>query len=254
MNTGSGVGAKSRFRKRSTTLRRTVRLKLSAAMRQRKALQAKKKRALKKRQDEQDASESAISASIDSLRRAVEQRREVATRESEKINVPTTAIRQRLRAAYAQRQELIESMLPRLDKVPTTAATLQARRAAVAKTLLLERWGAYTSSEMGQFSGSNAKNVASTASRWKAQGKIFAVPYKGKTYFPSFQFDENGQPIPVVAEILSGLGRKVESWELALWFDAANGWLGGAKPVSLLATDPEAVSHAAQREAEELAG
>jgi hypothetical protein len=145
-------------------------------------------------------------------------------------------------------------MLPKLDEVPASATVLQARRSARARELLLTQWGGYTSAETGNLSGSTAKNRAATASRWKKEGKIFSVLYRGKTYFPSFQFDDDGKAVPVVADVLSTLGRKIGSWDLALWFTASSGWLDGERPVDLLIRKPDAVRLAAQRELEELGG
>lgn len=72
------------------------------------------------------------------------------------------------------------------------------------------------------------------------------------TYAPSFQFDEKGCPWPAVARVIQVLGGNTSDWGLALWFAAANGWLDGRRPVDLLASAPEEVVEAAEREAEEL--
>lgn len=204
---------------------------------------------------------------LDTLMKAVEQRME-GGQVSERLsgsrvklkNSEKALLRQRAKALETleillqKREQLIETMLPKLDEVPASVAVLQARRSAKARELLLKQWGGYTSAEMGRLSGSTAKNRAAIASRWKNEGRVFSLTYQGKTYFPSFQFDETGRPLPLIAEVVATLGRKVRDWDLALWFNASSGWLGGEKPVSLLTKNPEAVVIAAQREAEELAG
>jgi hypothetical protein len=44
---------------------------------------------------------------------------------------------------------------------------------------------------------------------------------------------------------------QVSDWQAALWFVAANGWLGGRRPVDLLDAEQDAVVDAAAREAAE---
>lgn len=145
-------------------------------------------------------------------------------------------------------QKLIEAMLP--ATVPTPPAVLQARRNALAREKLFHEFGALTSVEVADLAGSRASNKAALANRWKQEGRISSVLHNGGAYYPAFQFDADGRPLPVIAEVIRILGREVSDWELALWYMAANGWLGGRRPVDLLASEPDAVVKAAEREAE----
>lgn len=154
-------------------------------------------------------------------------------------------IRQRIESS-----RLIESMLP--PTVPSAPAVLQARRNALAREALFQEFGAFTSSEVAALAGSKASNKAALANRWKQEGRIFSVTHHGTTYYPGFQFDGEGRPLPVIAEVIRRLGAKGGEWELALWFTAANGWLGGQRPVDLLESAPEEAVQAAEREAEGL--
>jgi hypothetical protein len=143
---------------------------------------------------------------------------------------------------------MIESMLPRKE-VPSPVAVLQARRNAEARQSLLEEFGALTSQEIADLAQSKARNRAALANRWKQEGKIFSVHHQGQTYFPAFEFDPEGRPHPVVERVIELLGESLSEWELALWFTGSNGWLGGRRPVDLLASEPESVVGAAEREA-----
>jgi len=68
--------------------------------------------------------------------------------------------------------------------------------------------------------------------------------------YPAFQF-EGGRPIKVIQEVLEAFGGRKAPWKLALWFTSNNGWLpDSARPVDLLATNPQAVADAARRDAE----
>lgn len=161
-----------------------------------------------------------------------------------------------LRLVASQRESMqqemsrmIESMTPPMT-VPLPVQVLQARRNAQARMAMLQEFGAVTSAELGELAGSRASNKAALAHRWKADGRIFAVTHQGTTYFPGFQFAPNGQPLDVIAEVLTILEPILGGWELALWFGSANGWLGGKRPVDFL-TDAPRVLDAARREAEE---
>jgi len=140
--------------------------------------------------------------------------------------------------------EMIDSLLPSID-VPGEAVVLQARRNAQERKNLLEEFGALTSSEVADLAHSKASNRAALANRWRKEGWIFAVEHRGRSYFPAFQFDDEGHPLSAIAEILEIFGGR-EGWETALWFSAASGWLGGRRPVDLLESDPEKVVDAAR--------
>jgi hypothetical protein len=159
----------------------------------------------------------------------------------------------RLRVERTRMEKLIEDIAPPITE-PSTAALAQARRNAYARRRFVEEWGGLTGEEAAALAGSTAKNRAATASRWKQNRRVFAVPYTGKTYFPAFQFDQNGEPKPVIHDILGVLQEHYGPWEIGLWFTAANGILGGKRPVDILDKDSEKVLAAARYEADELGG
>jgi hypothetical protein len=148
-------------------------------------------------------------------------------------------------------ERMVEAMLPE-TLLPTSPAVLQARRNAEARLALISEFGLLGSGDIAQLAGSRAKNRASLAHRWKQEGRLFSVNYKGASLFPAFQFDEQGRPRPVISEVIRTLGSKSREWELALWFIGNTGWLDGERPVDLLESDPEAVAEAARSEAEDL--
>lgn len=144
--------------------------------------------------------------------------------------------------------ELIDSLTPRL--VPTPAMVLQARRNSAARAALMQEFGLLTSAEVADLTESQAENRAALASRWKREGRVFAVKHHGQDYFPGFQLTVEGRPRDAVAKALAALGG-ARGWETALWFTAANGYLGGRRPVDLLESDPASVVEAAAREGAE---
>ena len=148
-------------------------------------------------------------------------------------------------------ERMVEAMMPDAP-LPTPPAVLQARRNAAAREELISEFGLLSSADVASLAGSRAKNKASLAHRWKQEGRIFSVPYEGSVQFPAFQFDREGRPHKAVAGVLRALGAKISEWGLGLWFTADNGWLGDKRPVDLLASEPDRVVDAAEREATEL--
>ena len=149
----------------------------------------------------------------------------------------------------ARNARLIEAMMP-LTPVPLPPEVLQARRNAEAREAMLREFGALTSAQVGERAGSKSPNRAALAHKWKSDGRIFSVPHQGTNYFPGYQFDREGQPIPVIAEVIRIL-QSLSPWQLALWFVSRTGWVGDRRPVDLLTTEPARVVRAAEREIEE---
>jgi hypothetical protein len=54
-------------------------------------------------------------------------------------------------------------------------------------------------------------------SQWEAERKIFSVVYNGDKYYASYQFGDDGGPLPVVREVLQHLNSK-DPWAIAAWF------------------------------------
>ncbi|MGI8728789.1 MAG: toll/interleukin-1 receptor domain-containing protein [Solirubrobacteraceae bacterium] len=142
-------------------------------------------------------------------------------------------------------EDLIQRMTPEVG-VPSESSVRQARRNATARTALLREFGALTGDEIGE-QHSRARNRHALAARWRKEGRVFGVTYHGRTVYPAFQFEPvSGELRQVVRAVLTALpvGRMSE-WEVALWWTAANGWLGDRRPVDLLDDDPDGIVAAA---------
>lgn len=154
-------------------------------------------------------------------------------------------------ALHARVEALIEQMVPDFA-LPTDATALLARRNAKCRAELLQEFGALSGEQIAE-ERSRAANRHALAARWRKEGKLFGVPYRGQTLYPAFQLDADGALRPVIAEVLAALPRKrMSDWELALWWTAANGWLCGRRPVDLLDDESQALVAAARRLAEPL--
>ncbi len=152
-----------------------------------------------------------------------------------------------IREWRGQLEQLVEQMTPELS-LPSEPKLRQARRNAEARTQLLQEFGAATGEQIGE-EHSHAQNRHALAARWRKEGRIFGVPYRGQTLYPAFQFDAvSGEVKPSIRDVLAQLPRdRMSEWESALWWTAANGWLGGRRPVDALDDEPEAVAAAAAR-------
>ena len=109
-----------------------------------------------------------------------------------------------------------------------------------------------TAAQVRAASGFKPRNNSEPASRWKREGRLFAVRRAGMDLYPAFQFID-GVPHPAVRKILDALPKDMTGWQTAMWFASGNGWLGGDEPQTRL-SDPEAVIGAARKLAEPAVG
>lgn len=92
-------------------------------------------------------------------------------------------------------------------------------------------------------SGLKPRNKSEPASRWKREGRIFAVRRAGNDLYPAFQFAD-GQPRPVIRKLLAVLPRDMTPWQVAFWFASGNGWLDGAAPQDRLDAETDVLAAA----------
>ena len=115
-------------------------------------------------------------------------------------------------------------------------------------------FGFVTAEQLADANQSRAGNRNALADNWKKRRQAFAVRHRDKSgrsleVFPLFQFEDH-KPIKVIQAVLEAFGERKAPWKLALWFTSNNGWLAKqARPVDLLADNPDAVVQAAQRDA-----
>lgn len=102
-----------------------------------------------------------------------------------------------------------------------------------------------TAAEIADLAGLGPANPIATVSRWKLQGRIFALRHGGKDYFPKYALGQDFRPLPVIKEILAVLAG-YDPDLLAGWFDSSSRFLGGKRPRELLATEPALVLSAAR--------
>ena len=109
-----------------------------------------------------------------------------------------------------------------------------------------------TAAQVRAASGFAPRNKSEPASRWKREGRLFAVRRAGRDLYPAFQF-EDGVPRPAIRKILAALPKDMTDWQVALWFASGNGWLDGNEPQKSL-SDRNSVIAAARRLSEPAVG
>ncbi len=83
---------------------------------------------------------------------------------------------------------------------------------------------------------------------WQRAGQIYALALDGRDHFPFYGMDPRGwQPLPALQDVMVILSATQDAWGMAVWFEAVNSYLGGARPRELLALDPARVMWAARQ-------
>ncbi len=155
--------------------------------------------------------------------------------------LPTLAAERGYRLSEANIEKILDVILsdaprPRIEnELEIDNARLRSRY--IQETPLL------TGAEVRAASGLKPRNKSEPASRWKREGKLFAVRRSGIDHYPAFQFAD-GSPRPAIKAILAALPKDMTGWQIAMWFASGNGWLDGAEPQERL-SDPDAVVEAA---------
>ncbi len=125
-----------------------------------------------------------------------------------------------------------------LELVPPKPAEIRLQDAVARFRLkFLQTEPCYSSTDIHVLRGSKGQNRAQIAARMKASGKAFAVRYGDKDVFPAFQFDAEGRPYSVVAQVLAALPEHMTPWDIAGWFVRRNLHLEGAVPRDLIAAE-----------------
>jgi len=163
------------------------------------------------------------------------------------VNLLPAAQQEHLQCESELRLETLIPFFLGKDPIATTRRKLELENARLRAAFVVQH-PCFSAADLSDFAGHGAKNRSVTASRWKAQGRIFSVPFQGAELYPAFQIAD-GEPKPAMARVLAALPAAMSAWQRAFWFVTPNGWLGGAVPAEAL-HDADAAVSAAKREAE----
>jgi len=157
--------------------------------------------------------------------------------ESVDANTAALALIRHRELVLTRSAQALEALLAQVDA--DIEASPQVARAVQASE---NRWrsienefGLWDSGEVSEFLGGSPsnRNLAHSLSR---AGRILAVRRGRKVLYPGFQFDQASGGIHSVITAVSryGKGAGWESANVAQWFCAPNGHLGGLRPVDIL--------------------
>ena len=145
---------------------------------------------------------------------------------------------------------LIRSLAPHAAR-STVGAGLELDNARL-RAAYLREVPTRSAAEVREASGLSPKNASEPASRWKREGRVFAVRHGSRDLFPAFQFAD-GYPRPVIKRILQEMPPTATDWQIAVWFASGSGWLEGAEPRHRLDA-PDEVLEAVRRFADTTEG
>lgn len=109
---------------------------------------------------------------------------------------------------------------------PETLTPLRASLEAQALEAVLNGTQWLMAPTPGERQEQDATDPHVAASRWKNEGRVFAIERAGQTLYPRYLFDDSGMPIPEIEEIL----RVFEGYaplRIASWFESTNSLLHG---------------------------
>lgn len=147
-----------------------------------------------------------------------------------------------------RREERIEGMLHYLldfDPLASVEARIDAANAEMRRDFLAS-FPVVEAAAVHDRAGYAGTNKAQTAAAWKRAGRILGLPYAGRTVYPLFQFDDDGQPWPLMQPVLRALPGDRSAWQRAFWLVAPNEWLDERVPADALREGDERVVEAAQ--------
>lgn len=134
------------------------------------------------------------------------------------------------------------------------SSDIQARLIESTKSLreeFLSRVAIKTFEDVARDAGIYPTDAYNIVNEWRSTHRIISVRHRNAEWYPAFQFDAQGQPRPVIKEILEILHRDAEltDWDIALWFAGDTGWLDGKTPMECLDSHRDHVFRAATQEA-----
>ena len=147
-------------------------------------------------------------------------------------------------------EALVEAMLPPVCEPGVLMREAEMISKARAEVMSSTEW--LTAVQVAELAGLSLFNPNAQPSRWKREGKIFAVRSGGLDRFPGYGLDpEHGfRPVKALAEVISVLQEMKDVWGMAYWFASVNGFLGGRRPQDVLSAEPALVIEAAKDEVE----
>ncbi len=151
-------------------------------------------------------------------------------------------------AKTERRERRIEAMIETfldVDPFDPVEAKIDADNAEM-RAEFLAAYPVIESAAIHARAGHQGRNTAQTAAAWKRSGRIFSLPCQGRDVFPVFQFDADGQPLPLLKEVLAALPADLSPWQRAFWLVSPADELEGRPPIDLIKASEAQVTLAAR--------
>lgn len=153
-------------------------------------------------------------------------------------DVAVVALAMRPERRAVARDQLVDLLVGDVALTPVDMKRARLEAKALRAIRRSTEW--LTAAEIADLADLGPANPIGTVSRWKQQGRIFALRQGGKDYYPKYALGPDFHPLPVIKEILAVLAGYAPEL-LAGWFESTSRFLGGRRPRELVATDPAKV-------------
>lgn len=155
-----------------------------------------------------------------------------------------------------RQEERIETMMTAMldfDPLDTAESRIDLRNAEM-RLEFLQEFPAIEAQTVHKLAGHAGTNASQTAASWRKARKILGLPFGGKIIYPRFQFDADGQPYPLMRNVLKALPDDMTPWQVAFWIVSPNARLDTATPIDAIRRGDGLVIAAAERERHEVVG
>ena len=160
---------------------------------------------------------------------------------------------QRRQQRHERRIDEMLDVILDFDPLSASEAKIDLANAEMRRAFLAE-FPVIDAATVHERAGYGGRNKAQTAASWRAAGRILGLSLQGRVVFPVFQFNADGQPLPLLRKVLGRLPADRTDWQRAFWLVAPNEWLDGGRPIDLIRAGNEDALAAAAHEAEPVIG
>lgn len=126
----------------------------------------------------------------------------------------------------------------------------EAEMVALARVAVFEDADWLTAAQVAAIAGSSEENLSARLQEAAVDGAIFFIRQNGDDYFPGYALDpeQSYRPYRAIRTVIEHFKPAKDGWSSAFWFQSVNSFLGGKRPMDVLAESPSEVIAAAADE------
>ncbi len=127
---------------------------------------------------------------------------------------------------------------------------IEAEMLASARRAVFEDADWLTAAQVAAIAGEGEEIWSARLQQAAVDGAIFFIHQNGNDYFPRYTLDpeQSFRPYRAIRTVTEHFKSAKDGWSLAFWFQSVNSFLGGKRPMDLLAEKPDEVIAAAADE------